>query len=346
MRPLGDGFTVIGVGAIGGIVAAGLVQQGANVIAIDRSAAHVEAVRHHGLILFGGGVEQTTWVDARTPSEMPDRLEQVLLAVRCQDTASALGLIAPRLSPLGYVVSLQNGLNPIPIGNALGSRRTIGAFVNFQAAFTQPGRIHVGRQGSLYIGELDGRTTDRIRHLEAVLGRIRPTTIAGNIMGLLWSKMAYGSILTATALTDADVRDILPRYPVLFVDLAAEALRLAQLDGVTLEPFDVWNPEEILSPSEHVRKRAFQRILDSWQDREIQRTGPWRDLAVHHRRPDIDEKIGLMLRSAEGRLEMPLHRALFRLMDELAAGTRPMSWQNLEELAQVRPVPMTPHGGW
>jgi len=195
--------------------------------------------------------------------------------------------------------------------------------------------IHVGRTGSLHIGELDGRTVGRITSLRDAFDPILPTMVTPNIVGLLWSKLAYSSILTATALVDADVREILPAYRGPFLRLISEALGLAHLEGATPEPFDIWDPRGLLDPDEGVQHRAFRRIVESWQDRELQRTGAWRDIAVHRRMPDVDDKIGLMLRMASGRLAMPLHTRLLQLIKEVATGTRPVGWSNLQELARV-----------
>jgi 2-dehydropantoate 2-reductase len=328
-------FVIIGGGAIGGVMAAGLTRQGATVLLVDRNQAHVDAILDKGLLLRSPEGSETVRVSACLPGAMPSRLNRVLMAVKCLDTTGVLALIKPRLDPEGYVVSLQNGLNPVPMAEALGASRTIGAFVNSQAACTQPGIIDVGRQGTIHIGELDGRTEGRIAELAQLFNRVRPTSVTSNIMGFLWSKMAYSSIQTATALVDADVRVILPRYPDMFLNLAAEALRLAMLEGVRPESFDVWEPDEILSADKSHRDTAFRRILDSWMDRAIQRTGTWRDLAIHHRMPDVDAKIGLMLKLAEGRLKMPLNRRLLELVHEIAEGRRTMGWSNLDELARI-----------
>jgi len=328
-------FVVIGGGAIGGIIAAGLAEQGLDVLVVDRSQPHVDAIREGGLVLVDRDGRRAVPLRACLPAEMPSRLTRVLVAVRCVDTRDVLDLIEPRLAADGYVVSLQNGLNPLLMQRVISARRTIGAFVNFQAACTEPGIVTVGRAGTLYIGEIDGTITERVGALAETFTRIRPTIVSPNIMGLLWSKLAYSSILTATALVDADVREILPVHRALFLDLAVEALQLARLESVAPESFDVWVPDELLSRDDSVRTRGFQRIVDSWQDRELQRTGTWRDLAIHHRMPDVDEKIGWMLRMAAGRLAMPVHAMLLHLVHEVAVGTRSMSWRNLEELADA-----------
>ena len=50
---MGKRIAVIGAGAVGGYVGAGLAASGQDVTLIDPWPAHVEAVRTHGMELYG-----------------------------------------------------------------------------------------------------------------------------------------------------------------------------------------------------------------------------------------------------------------------------------------------------
>ena len=131
-------------------------------------------------------------------------------------------MIAPRLAADGFVVSLQNGINEPVIAEAVGAERTVGAFVNFGADYVGPGRIFLGGKGAFYIGEVDGRRSQRVDRL---VGDIQDAQATDAILGYLWSKQAYGAMLFATAVSDLPIADALaePRYRPLFV--AARARR-------------------------------------------------------------------------------------------------------------------------
>src|SRR5207247_2716808 len=110
-------------------------------------------------------------------------LDAVLLAVKTQHTEEALDAIAPRLAADGFVVSLQNGVNEPVIAALVGEERTVGAFVNLGADYLEPGRIFVGGTGALYLGELDGRESERLTRLVRDLPEAKSTS---NILGFLW----------------------------------------------------------------------------------------------------------------------------------------------------------------
>src|SRR5207244_10929515 len=94
--------------------------------------------------------------------------EAVLRWATAMATAAAVDALAPLLAPDNFIVSLQNGLNEKVIAGRIGAARTIGAFVNFGADYLGPGRVMYGGTGALYLGELNGPISARVRGLEEV----------------------------------------------------------------------------------------------------------------------------------------------------------------------------------
>src|SRR5580765_8224126 len=234
-------YVVVGAGAIGGTIGARLARDGHEVLLCDADPEHVAAVNEHGLTIEGPVEQFTARVPAVSAGDLPDGLGAVLLAVKSQHTGAALASIAPRLAPDGFVVSLQNGVNEPVIAARVGEERTVGAFVNFGADYLAPGRVFVGGQGALYVGELDGRDSERVARLVHDLPDAKST---GNILGYLWAKEAYGAMLFATAVSDLSIADALaePRYRALFLGVAREALAGAQAPP---ESFDGFDPDDL-----------------------------------------------------------------------------------------------------
>src|SRR3984957_15053780 len=102
---------VLGCGAIGGTVAAGLVRDGHDVLVCDTDPAVVAAINADGLRVEGPVEQFTVRPDAISPGELPDRIDvPVLVACKQHHTAAAAALLAGRLAGEAFVVSLQNGL--------------------------------------------------------------------------------------------------------------------------------------------------------------------------------------------------------------------------------------------
>jgi 2-dehydropantoate 2-reductase len=305
-------YVVVGAGAIGGTIGARLARDGHDVLLCDADDEHVDAVNANGLAIEGPVEEFTVRVPAVRAGELPEGLGAVLLAVKAQHTEAALDAIAPRLADDGFVVSLQNGVNEPAIAARVGEARTVGAFVNFGADWLAPGRIFVGGRGALYVGELDGRASERVEGLVRDLPDAKPTA---NILGYLWAKEAYGAMLFATAVSDLSIADALaePRYRRLFVRLAEEVLAVAP---VAPEPFDGFDPDDL--------DGSVDRLVEFNRRSAKTHSGIYRDLAVRRRKTET-----AILEDLDG----PLLARTLELIHQIEDGDRVCEVANLELLA-------------
>jgi 2-dehydropantoate 2-reductase len=327
---------IVGAGAIGGTVGAFLARAGQSVLLADADVEHVRAMRERGLTIRGFDQTFTVPVHACTPDELPDRVGTVLLATKAPATEAAVRGFAERLDPAGAVVSLQNGLNELTIAGIVGEARTIGAFINFSADYLEPGLIHFGGRGAFWIGELDGRRSPRIEALQRLLGAWGEVRITDNIWGFLWGKQAYGAMLFATALTNDSMADAIDQHRGAVVELAREVLRVA--DGLGIRPlgFDGFEPEAIASADAATIDASLDRLIAVRRTDQKTHSGVWRDLAVRHRRTEVDAHFQPIIAEAErqGR-DVPLLRRMVAMIHEIEDGQRPMSAANLDELAQA-----------
>ena len=336
-------ITIVGAGAIGGTVGAFLAKQGEDVLLVDVVKEHVDAINTRGLTITGR-VEFTVAARAVTPDQLTGPLEWVFLAVKAQHAEAAMRAIAPRLGPQGFVVSLQNGFNEEEIATSIGRERTVAAHVNWGADYHGPGRILYGSAGTFYIGELDGTTTERVRALHGKLARFTEVIVTPNIWGYKWAKQCWASLNYATALVDADVGEVLadPRNRRVMVALLAESVHLAEHEGVSLEPFDGFEPERMRPTTPQawqVAMESIDRMADAyWRapDHLKKRTGVWRDLVVRKRKTEVDYHVGDLVRRGRARgLPMPLNARLWEMIHEIEDGKRAMVPENLRELERM-----------
>ena len=306
-------YVVVGAGAIGGTVAAGLARDGHDVLVCDADAEHVAAINRDGLTIEGPVEQYTAHVRAVAPADLPGDLHDVLLAVKAHHTGEAMKTIAPRLAPDGYVLSLQNGMNEPEIAAAVGAQRVVGAFVNFGADVVGPGRILRGNRATFRIGELDGAESERVRRLAA---DIADAELTRNVSGYLWAKEAYGAMLFATAVSDLSIADALadPAYRPLHLALAREVLAQAT---ATPEPFDGFDPNDL--------EGSIDRLVKFNRGSAKTHSGIYRDLAVRHRKTEVDAMLGS--------LEGPLVRRTGELIHAIEDGRRVCERANLDLLA-------------
>lgn len=331
-----------GAGAIGGVLGAWLARSGQDVLLVDRDREHVRAIQSDGLTITGTRGTFQVRVPAALPEEVEGPLELVLLAVKCHHTGQAIEQIETRLARGGAVVSMQNGLNEELIAARIGAGRTVGCFVHFSADWQAPGRVEHGGEHPIYVGELDGRDSDRVRSVAGLLGHFGETVVTANIWGYLWSKLCYASLLFATALVDAPIYEVVRRPgvgPALYA-LVQEAMSVPDRLGVRLEDLHGFVPGQY---REDDWTGAVEAVARFYEGQIKVKTGIWRDLAVRRRPTEVDCQVGVLVeKGAALGLEMPLNRRLVELIHDLEAGRRAMGWDTIEQLAALSPAREVP----
>jgi 2-dehydropantoate 2-reductase len=332
---------VVGAGAIGGTVGAYLVRAGHDVTFVDVVPEHIAAIRDRGLRIEGPIDAFTVRAPAYGPAEVPGRFGTVFLCVKAHATESAARDLRPFLADDGVVVSLQNGLNERVIADVVGAERTMGCFVNFGADYRGPGVVHYGGRGAFVLGELDGRDTPRLRAVHAAIRDFEPGVVTTpNIFGYLWSKLAVGSMIFATALTDDGIADCYarPEHRALFADVAREVLAVALAQGVVPEAFDGFDPSAFLPgavPDE--AERSLDAMVAFNRRSAKTHSGVWRDLAVRKRKTEGEAQLGPIVHAAAaaGR-SAPLVARILEFVREVEDGDRARGRANLDELEALR----------
>jgi 2-dehydropantoate 2-reductase len=332
-------FTIVGAGAVGGSLGAFLARAGHEVMLIDRAEEHVRAINDGGLRIEGPQAFEVR-VPAQGPEQVRGPLGAVVLAVKSHDTEAALAPIARHVALDGYVVSLQNGLEEPKIARLVGAERTIGAFITTGAHYEGPGRIFFGGSGTISLGELDGHSTPRLQAVCEAFSAYQPTEITDNVLGYLWGKLALGCVYFASALVDADFLELLDRseYLPLLTDVGAEAVAVAEAHGQRLESFDGFDPTALRLAGRD--PTAVEQVWEGerayWRTVGVRRTGIWRDLAIRKRKTEADGQLGVLIHQAEEvGLDVPLNRAVYRLIREIESGERGFTWANLDEVARA-----------
>jgi len=335
-----DPVVVWGAGAMGGSIGGSLVRAGTNVLFVDRAADHVSAMNGEGLRITGPVEEFSVPVRAALPSEVRGRFSLFLLCVKSQHTTEALGQLEPYLAEEGAVVSIQNGLCEHEIAGRVGPERTVGAFVNFGADYMEPGVVHRGNRGATVVGELDGASTERIRSIHGLLKVFEPDAVlTENIFGFLWGKLAYASLLFATALTNDSIAHVLAErsFRPTLIALAKEAVAIALAQGVKLESFDGFDAAAFQpAGSPGLASGSLDDLVRFNRASAKTHSGIWRDLAVRKRKTEVDAQLGWIVRMGiKVGLPTPLTQAVISQIHQIESGARPLARENMRELGET-----------
>ncbi|MEM6762880.1 MAG: 2-dehydropantoate 2-reductase [Pseudomonadota bacterium] len=328
-----------GAGAIGGTIGAYLARAGEDVLLVDTVAAHVAACAGPGLEVVGPVEEFRQVVPAVTPDGVVGRFDRVVLAVKAQHTAAAVAALAPHVADDGYVVSAQNGLNELEIAEAVGARRTMGAFVNFGADWLEPGKILYGNRGAVVVGEVDRTVRDRTQALHRLMQKFEPDAVlTDDIFAYLWGKLGYGALLFGTALTpDSMAQNFAdPARTDIFVALGREVMAVALARDVSPKGFNGFEPDAFMPGASEAAARACIAALAEFNSKTAKtHTGIYRDLAVRKRKTEVDQQVGAVVRlGAEAGIATPYMARLQALIHDIEDGRREMSAETFFALAE------------
>ena len=255
-------IAVVGAGAVGGYVGTHLAASGQDVTLIDPWPEHVEAIRAHGMQIYGmtEAERRTVRVAAMHLTEVQSLAKQrpidiAFVSVKSYDTVWATMLIRPYLAPRGCVVSMQNCINEERVAGVVGWGRTLGCIVGGGVGVDlyEPGHIRRGyaRQPnvtSFYVGEPHGRITRRAEAIAEMLNAVDTAKATDDLWGERWTKLCVNgmrngvSAATGMGGNERDGHDAVRRV---CIALGGEAVRVGQKLGYRLGKIGALDPERL-----------------------------------------------------------------------------------------------------
>ena len=194
-------IAVIGAGAMGGMFGARFAHAGAEVLLVDRDAQHVTAILTDGLAVEADGQQHWHRLSATTEPAGEGPFDLALVMVDCNATAAAAETAAGLIGAAGSALTLQNGIGNIEaLVAVLGADRVLAGSTMNSAARTGPGRIAHTHLGKTVLGELDGRTTPRLKAVATLFAAAElPVETTANIQGHVWQKFILNAALNPVA---------------------------------------------------------------------------------------------------------------------------------------------------
>jgi len=250
-------ITVVGLGAIGGLVAARLALAGHEVSGLARGAT-LAAVQSRGLRLVTGGQEQAVPLRVSADAATLGPQDLVIVALKGQALAEAGAAIQALLGPQTIVMPAMNGvpwwfLQTLPstapvarrellsvdpdgrIAAAVPLSRVLGCVVHITSSSPEAGLVRHGFGDRLIVGEPAGGASARTDAVCAALAQAgfkaeASTDIRHDIWYKLWGNMTMNPVSALTgAATDRILDDPLVRAFILRT--MAEAAQIGALIG-------------------------------------------------------------------------------------------------------------------
>lgn len=230
---------------MGGLFGALLTKGGHHVVAIDVSAPAIEAITRDGLRFEASdGKSETIRFSATIDPASVGPVDLVLIVVKGIHTESAARAALPLLGPSTPVLTLQNGWGNVPkLQSILGRDRVLAGITVHSGTLVGPGQVRHAGTGPATIGELDGRISDRVRSIAAVLAATGEVRVSDNITKVIWSKLCLNvCALPACALLRIYSGELLKHESLLALmrALLRETVEVANADGIALDYDECW----------------------------------------------------------------------------------------------------------
>ncbi len=196
----------------------------------------VAAIRVGGLHVDGPHGSFTLPLRAETALEA--RPDLALLTVKTQDVGTAIRAQRAFLEDVP-VVTMQNGLrSDAMVAEVLPPDRLLSSVVQLTATYLTPGQVTIVDRGHLVLGRPSGPRDALVDQVAGVLSPAVPVSVSDNLEGAKWLKLVMNLNNALPALTNLSMRDVAGDAFLrqLAVRLMREGLRVADAEGVTLEP--------------------------------------------------------------------------------------------------------------
>lgn len=263
-------ITVVGAGAIGGLIAARLARTnlGANLglnVSVLARGAHLEAIRRDGLTILEDpeqGMRYTARVNATDNAAELGAQDIVFVCLKGQALVQAAASLAPLVGPHTHIVSAMNGvpwwflagfggkqaagddrhLESVDPGGtvtaALPPAQASGCVVHLSSSIAAPGVIRKGKGNLLIVGAASQRTTARAKEACALLAQAGfDVQATGQIQHEIWAKL-WGNMtmnpISALTRSNADVILDDPLTASLVKAIMAEARTIGEALGIGL----------------------------------------------------------------------------------------------------------------
>ena len=256
---------IYGAGSLGTILGAFITRKGGQIDLINRNAAHVKALQEKGARITGT-MEFTQEVKAYTPAEMSGKYDIIFLMTKQQFNGEVVSFLKDYLAEDGVIVTLQNGIPELQIGEIIGEDRVLGCTVAWGATLTEAGVCELTSEPdslSFSLGTLSAKPHKYILEVKKMLEMMGPVDLDANFVGTRWSKLLINSafsgmsaVLGCTfgeAAKNKESRKIVQA-------LIKECIDVCRVGGIRIEPVQGKDIVKLLDYSNSLKK-AFSFFI-------------------------------------------------------------------------------------
>ncbi len=343
-----DKIGIVGLGAIGSILAADIAKQGIEVWAAVKHAGAVEQIASRGIQVKGVGgkyfVSERIY-PVQSIDEFPSDLDAIIITTKAEDAIGIAKQSVDFIDENGIIVTTQNGVIEEEVVKTVDPQLIVGCVISFGATMIAPGFSEKTSHGEILIGPLEQKQDDsrlnKVRRLQELLNHTEPTSYTDNIIGYKYSKLLINSainslgVIGGITLGELMSRKLTRRA---FLTIITEGVLVANSSNIKLEVLNKLNfyklmlsERELLGFSfSYLKKDLLLRIIG----RKYRRLKSSSLQSYERGRPtEIPYLNGHLSRKGhEVGVATPLNDFIVELVEKIENGQTQPSIENLEEV--------------
>ncbi len=230
-------FLIVGLGALGGVVAHALCVAEHDVTVLVRRSDVARIITTSGLRELRSGTVVKPEV-ASNSLDLTGHYDFVVLAMQPTDVEAAIQGLSGVLSNDSQVVCLQNGLCEERVAATIGAERVVGAVVTFGANSHGIGRCEHVPGGGIVFGRIDGSLDPKLTLLVDCLRDLGKVRTSQNLIGIRWSKLIVNCAISTLGTIGGDQLGALLNKAYareLAFEVMGEAVNVARASAIKLE---------------------------------------------------------------------------------------------------------------
>ena len=188
---------ILGAGAMGCLYGAAFHRAGCEVVFVDVSQPHIDAINAHGLELETRAGTEHLPIPARRPEQIDAPADLVVVFTKTFHTDAALAGIAAAVGPETWLLSLQNGLgNDQRLAAHAARERIMVGSSSLPSDLVGPGKVRSHGEGGSKLYPAFGADPAFAREVCELLSRGGlPASLEPEIHGAIWSKAIFNATM-------------------------------------------------------------------------------------------------------------------------------------------------------
>ncbi len=308
-------YAVIGLGAVGSIIAGLLSKNNENVILIGKKT-QIEQIKKNGLKISTNQSE-TIIENLNLSSKFAsvEKVDILFVCVKSQDTKKLFLELKEFLKEETVIVSLQNGVRNAEIINKIVKNKVLSSVVLFNAVYKKPGNVDLSIRGGILL-EDDKKYSKIIDEL--FKNTDVKITLVENIKSYQWSKLILNLQIAVTALTGQTIKESIINKDSrkILAETMSEGVKIVDKSGVKLEKLPGLDPKKMIKRL-NMLNSIFLRIGSKFLGvSKNARNSMWQSLA-RNKKTEIDFINGEIVKLAErNNLEAPINEKLVKYVKQ------------------------------